>query len=212
MNPNYTLYFIADSAVPGRIPVLDVIRYALDGGITLLQLREKKKTVREFIDYAMTVRELTRRYGVPLIINDDISVALAVDADGVHLGQTDIPCLYARRILGPNRLIGLSTHTEEEAVEAEQMGADYVGIGSVFATGTKENIRGVIGPVGFARVRARIHIPAVAIGGITKANAASVIQAGADGIAVASAIMNASDIKTEVKLLRHLWMNRSNKN
>lgn len=212
MNPNYSIYFIADSSVPHRMPVLEVIRIALDGGITMLQLREKKKSSREFIDYAMTVRELTRAYAVPLIINDRISVAQAVDADGVHLGQTDFPCIHARRILGPDRLIGLSAHTESEAVEAEQMGADYVGIGSVFETATKENIRGIIGPEGFAKVRARIHIPAVAIGGITKSNAAAVIQAGADGIAVISAIMNASDVKLEVELLRRLWIAYSNKN
>lgn len=167
---------------------------AIAGSATVLQLREKELTTRQFVDAANRTMAIARRAGVPLIINDRLDVALAVGADGVHLGQDDLPVWIARRILGPDRVIGVSAGTEAEAVEAERDGADYVGVGSIFATPSKSDAGEPIGLEALRRIVRSVRVPVVAIGGITRENAAAVIGTGAAGVAVISAVVAADDI------------------
>ncbi len=174
--------------------MLTVMEEAILGGADMIQLRDKKCTKRAILDKAKSLRELTRRYGVPFIVNDHIDIALAVDADGVHLGQDDLPIAEARRIVGPDKIIGISTHRIEEAREAEREGADYIGVGPVFPTTSKED---AVAPVSTSYVRevaAEIRIPFVAIGGIKLHNVMEVLQAGATRICAISEIVGSRDV------------------
>jgi len=164
------------------------------GGATLIQLREKHKPAREFYDQA----KIALRPGVQLIINDRVDVALAVGAHGVHLGQDDMPPEAARKLLGPDAIIGYSTHNIEQAIAATKLPIDYLAIGPIFTTSTKSDTAPVLGLEGLRRVRQTIgDLPLVAIGGITQANAPDVIQAGADSVAVISALLARPDRITE---------------
>lgn len=202
---DYSVYFIADSSVFGHYDVLEIIQRAAKGGITMVQLREKEMHPNDFIAYAREVRKIVRPFDIPMIINDLPEVADAADADGVHLGLQDASLESARDLLGPRRLIGMSAHTCEEALAAERAGADYIGVGTVYPTTTKNNIRGLIGVGGFRQIRQAVHIPAVAIGGITCSNAVPLIREGAAGIAVVSAIMKSLDPEKTATELRQLW-------
>jgi thiamine-phosphate diphosphorylase/hydroxyethylthiazole kinase len=149
---DYSLYLVTDrSLVPEGKSFLGQIERALEGGTTLVQLREKDTDTGAFIDFALQVKELTRRFEVPLIINDRLDVALAIDAEGVHIGQDDMPLKEARRILGPKKIIGVSCNNEEEAAIAIADGADYLGIGAVWFTSTKKNIKEPMGIQGLQR-------------------------------------------------------------
>lgn len=193
---DWKLCFIADSeAVAGR-DILELIDEAVAGGATLVQLRGKKWTGREFLDAGIQAVRLLRPKKIPLIINDRVDIALACGADGVHLGQDDIPFAYARRLLGKSRIIGISVATPDEAQAAERAGADYLGAGPVFATLSKKDIGPVLGLDGLQEIRKETKIPILAIGGISAANAAGVIGAGADGVAVISAIAAADNPRT----------------
>lgn len=196
-----SLYVIADRALGRDRPLEDIVAAAIRGGATMIQLREKTLSVRGTVALARRLQEITRPAGVPLIINDRADVALAIDADGVHVGQDDLPVADARRLLGPDRIVGVSAGTIAEAVAAEADGADYVGVGSIFPTGSKSDAGEAIGPEGLAQVRAAVHIPVVAIGGITAANAAEAIQAGAAGVAVISAVVGADDVREAARRL-----------
>lgn len=146
---DYSLYLVTDrSLVPEGKTFLGQIERALEGGVTLVQLREKETETGPFIDFAFKVKELTRKFGVPLIINDRLDVAIAVDAEGVHIGQDDMPLTKARQILGPKKIIGVSCNTEEEAAIAIRDGADYLGIGAIWFTSTKKNIKQPLGVEG----------------------------------------------------------------
>lgn len=193
MQVNYELYAITDRRLAGGRSSAEVMEKAILGGVTLVQLREKEAGGREMVEEAQALLKVTRRYGIPLIINDRLDVALAVGAEGVHLGQEDIPCRLARQILGPEKIIGVSASTVEEAVQAERDGADYLGVGAVFPTGTKADAGEAIGLDVLAAIKARVKIPVVAIGGINAANAAQVAATGVDGLAVVSAIVAAAD-------------------
>lgn len=199
MKPDLSLYLIADIEAGYKYPFLKVIEEAILGGVTIVQLRVKNKTKAEFLQSARAMRSLTKSYRIPFIINDDIEVTLAVDADGVHLGQSDIKITEARKILGPNAIIGVSTHNIEEALEAEKKGANYAGVGTVFPTTSKTDIRGIIGVAGLTEVRNKVKLPLVGIGGINLSNVASVVEAGIDGVAVISAIMSSNDPKKTAK-------------
>lgn len=192
---DFHLYVITGEQFhPGR-SYLEVIEEAIQGGADIIQLREKNKTKKELLHMARALRELTRRYDVPLIINDHLDLALAVDADGVHLGQDDLPLVEARKILGPDKIIGISTHALEEALQAEKDGADYIGVGPVFPTKSKVD---VVDPVGLSyveEVAEHISIPFVAIGGIKLHNLDSVLASGARRIAVISAIVGAERVR-----------------
>lgn len=191
---DFRLYAITDERFhPGR-DLLEVMEEALQGGADVIQLRDKTGTKREILRKAKALRELTRRYGALFIVNDHIDIALAADADGVHLGQDDLPLAEARKIVG-NKIIGISTHSIEEAREAERGGADYIGVGPVFPTRTKAD---VADPVTVSYVRqaaAEIRIPFVAIGGIKLHNVDEVLAAGATRICAVSEIVGSPDVK-----------------
>lgn len=191
--PDFSLYLVTDRGLSRGRGIVDIVRTALAGGVTCVQLREKQASTRDFLAEAKTVRALLRGSGVPLVINDRIDVALAVDADGVHLGQTDMPLADARRIVGKAMFIGISAECVEHAIQAERAGADYVGVSPVFATPTKTDTAPALGLEGIKAMRAAVSIPLVGIGGITQDNAASVIRAGCDGAAVVSSIVSALD-------------------
>lgn len=186
---------VTDSKASG-ISVEEMTLRALEGGARWIQYREKDKTRRELYREALRLREMTTRFRAVFIVNDHADIALAVDADGVHLGQDDLPLIEARRLM-KERIIGISTHALAEAVDAEQGGADYIGFGPVFHTATKD----AGSPRGLdmvREIRERVHIPVVAIGGISMGGVPSVLEAGADAVAVASAV-SAGDITENVK-------------
>jgi thiamine-phosphate diphosphorylase len=185
------LYVITDPQLGGGH--LAGARAALQGGARLIQLRDKVATTRQLIEYAQALRALTRDYDALLIINDRLDVALAVGADGVHLGQDDMPVPLARRVAGDALIIGVSAETVEEAIRAEAEGADYLGVGPMFATATKPDAGAPVGPERLRQIKQRVTIPVFGIGGITLENAEQVLQAGADGICVISAVLGAPD-------------------
>lgn len=191
--PDLSLYLVTDRGLSRGRSTVDIVRAAVAGGVTCVQLREKSCGTREFVDEARAVRALLAGTGVPLIVNDRIDVALAVGADGVHLGQTDMRITDARRLTGPSMLIGISAECLEDAVRAQAEGADYIGVSPVFSTPTKTDTAPPLGLAGIAAIRAAVSLPLVGIGGIGPANAAAVIRAGCDGIAVVSAIVSAAD-------------------
>jgi thiamine-phosphate diphosphorylase len=199
---DYSLYLVTDRALSRGRTTVDIVREAVGGGITCVQLREKDCPTREFIAEARLLKSLLNPAGIPLIINDRLDVALAVGADGVHLGQQDMDIADARRLVGPKIAIGISAESLEDAVRAEAQGADYIGISPVFATTTKEDTAAPLGLNGIRRIRAAVSLPLVGIGGITADNAAAVIAAGADGIAVVSAIIAADCPRSAAAALR----------
>jgi thiamine-phosphate pyrophosphorylase len=188
-----SLYLVTDRGLAAGRPMPDMVRAAVSGGVTCVQVREKECPAREFVRQASALMDLLRPLGVPLIVNDRVDIALAVEAHGVHLGQDDLPLRAARAILGPRRVIGISVDSVAQAVAAERDGADYLGVSPVFATPTKTDTAAPLGLAGLAAIRRAVGIPLVAIGGIGARNAAEVIRAGADGVAVVSAIVAAAD-------------------
>ena len=188
-----SLYLVTDRALSGDRPLEWVVEQALQGGVTLVQLREKHCSTREFVDLAQRVLAITRPAGVPLLINDRVDVALAVDADGVHLGQSDMPYALARRLLGPGKILGLSVETVEQAEAAEALDVDYLGVSPVYTTPTKAELQAPLGLDGLRRIRGVSRHPLVAIGGMNAETAADALRAGADGVAVVSAICAAAD-------------------
>jgi thiamine-phosphate pyrophosphorylase len=187
------LYLVTDRALCAPRTVEEVVLLALRGGATCIQLREKDASTRAFVEQAQRIRSLMDPFRASLIINDRIDVALAVGAHGVHIGQQDMPCEIARRLLGPRAIIGLSVETWEDVERAATMDADYLGVSPVFATPTKTDTKGPWGLDGLRRIRAATRRPLVAIGGLNAANAADVIRTGADAVAVVSAICAAAD-------------------
>jgi len=189
---DFSLYAITgENFHPGR-ELVDVMEQAIIGGADILQFRDKHSGKEELLRKAKALRELTRRYGIPFIVNDHVDLALEVDADGIHLGQGDLPLEEARRRVG-GRIIGISTHVIEEALLAQEQGADYIGAGPVYATQTKAD---VVDPVGLSYIREvaeRISIPFVAIGGIKLGNADEVIRAGASRLCAVSEIVGSAD-------------------
>jgi thiamine-phosphate pyrophosphorylase len=198
------VYVITDRRAAGERSILDVVRAAIAGGATVVQLREKEATTREMVRLGEALHEITRPAGVPLIVNDRLDVALAIDAEGVHVGQDDMPATITRQLVGPDRILGVSAATVEEARQAERDGADYLGVGDVYGTPSKPDAGLPIGVQGLAEVARAVSIPVVAIGGITLANAAAVIQAGAMGVSVISAIVGAADPEAAAQRLREI--------
>lgn len=192
------VYPITDERLSGLSHAEQVERLAA-GGATLIQLREKAASPREFYNAALEAMKVARRVGVQIIINDRVDIAMAVDADGVHLGQGDVPPDHARRLLGENRIVGFSTHSVKQALEADRAPVDYIAIGPVFQTSTKENPEAVVGLQAIAAIKSQASKPLVAIGGITLALALSVIEAGADSVAVISDLFLTSDISERTR-------------
>lgn len=192
---DYRLYVITADLPEQNTTHLGIAKEAICGGATVVQLREKKAESGELLQLAHEIKKLTEKAQIPFIINDRLDVGLAVDADGVHLGQQDIPIEVARRLLGSQRIIGVSATNLREAIEAEQQGADYLGVGPIFSTPSKDDAAKPMGLHGLRAIRRNVGIPLVAIGGICEENVDQVLRAGADGIAVISAIAGASDRK-----------------
>lgn len=201
---DWGLYLVTDRSLSAPRTIEETVRAALPGGVTVVQLREKDCTTREFLLLARRLLAILRPIGVPLIINDRLDVAIAAGADGVHLGQSDLPYREARSMLGPEAIIGLSVETREQAREAEEWDIDYLAASPVFSTPTKTDTASPWGLAGLSSLLKLTRHPLVAIGGINRANAESVLQAGADGIAVVSAICAAPDPGAESRCLREI--------
>jgi thiamine-phosphate pyrophosphorylase len=201
---DYSLYLVTDRGLAKGRATLEIVRAAVEGGVTCVQLREKECSTREFIEQALAVNEFLKERGVPLIINDRVDVALAVAADGVHLGQTDMPLKAARKILGDSMIIGISAESPEDAVEAERGGADYLGISPIYATPTKTDTAPPLGLEGLRAIREAVKLPLVGIGGLNRDNAAEVIRSGGTGVAVVSAIAAAGDPAAAARSLRQI--------
>ena len=188
------LCVITDPELGRGLSHVDIARMALEGGAPMIQLRDKSAGLRQLLPQAQEIASLCRERGAHFIVNDRLDLALAADADGVHLGQDDLPPMVARSALGPGKTLGVSTHSLEQAIRAAEEGADYLAIGPIFPTATKPTGYAAVGCDMIRRILARIDLPLVAIGGITLSNVAEVIQAGAAGVAVVSAIVAADDV------------------
>jgi len=193
---DWDVYLVTQASLSADRTTDEIVADAIDGGVGVVQLREKDRSARERYELGQRVRELTREAGVTFLVNDRVDIARALDADGVHLGDDDLPVPVARDLLGDDALVGRSVSTVDAARDAEAAGADYLGVGAVFATGSKDDIDDEQYAVGTDRVAAiaeAVDIPFVGIGGITADNATEVVEAGADGVAVITAITRAED-------------------
>ncbi len=195
------LYLVTDRDLCLGRPLEEVVQKCVQGGVSMVQLREKDLPTREFINEALRIKTVLAATGVPLIINDRIDVAMATGAEGVHVGQDDMPYEMARKLLGPEAIIGLSVETEEQVYAAEKYDADYLGVSPVFETPTKTDTKGSWGLSGLAWVRRNSRHKLVAIGGLNETNIAGVVRAGADGIAVVSALCSARDPEETARTL-----------
>lgn len=199
-----TLYLVTDSTGLTEQEFLSRTEQALQGGVTLLQIREKERSTREYIHLAAQVHELAKGYNVPLLVDDRVDVALAVDAEGVHVGQTDMPVEMARRLLGPDKIVGATAKTVPQALEAWQQGADYLGVGAIYPTTTKV-VTVITSTETLADICAAVPIPVNAIGGLNRDNLGVLKGTGIRGICVVSAIMKAADPKAAAQQLREAF-------
>jgi len=203
--PQWDVYLVTGQSLSAGRTTVEIVEAAVEGGVSVVQLRDKDRSVRERYETGQRVRELTRDAGVALIVNDRVDLAALLDADGVHLGDDDLPVRTARRLLGEDAVVGRSVSTVAAATEAEAAGADYLGVGTVYRTGSKNDIPEETHGVGPERVRdiaEAVDIPLVGIGGVTAENAAAVVAAGADGVAVITAITQADDPAAATAALR----------
>lgn len=201
---DYSLYLVTDRGLSRGRSTLEIVKAGVTGGVTCVQLREKKCSTRKFIKEALSVKEYLKQNNIPLIVNDRVDVAQAIGADGVHLGQTDMPLTMAKDILKGSMIIGISAESVEDAIRAEKDGADYIGVSPIFATPTKTNTAMPLGPEGVKEIGKAVSLPKVAIGGLNRKNAGEVILNGADGIAVVSAIVSADDPRKAAEELSHI--------
>ena len=196
------LYLVTDEELLQGKDLYATVEAAVRGGVTMVQLREKESSTRDFVERAARLKQVLAPYHVPLIINDRVDVALAVDADGVYVGQSDMPYPLVKRLLPPGKIIGLSVESREQVLEANAYDVDYIAASPVFATATKTNTLIEWGLEGLSWIKSVSRHPLVAIGGINKGNAEAIFQAGADGIAVVSAIIAASDPEMAARMLK----------
>ncbi|CAB5079174.1 Thiamin-phosphate pyrophosphorylase (EC [Olavius algarvensis associated proteobacterium Delta 3] len=201
---DYSVYLVTDRGLSRGRGTLDIVAAAVTGGASVVQLREKSANTREFIQEALQLKAYLNKMGVPLIINDRLDVAQAIRADGVHLGQHDMPIEMARAIVGHRMIIGISAESLRDAVDAEEAGADYLGVSPIFATPTKTDTAPALGLEGLRQIRRAVAIPLVGIGGLNRTNAQEVIAAGADGVAVVSAIVSADNPESAARELRRI--------
>jgi len=199
------LCLVTDRGLAGGRSVIDVALAAVRGGATMVQLREKDATTRAFVESARALKAALAPLGVPLAINDRLDVALAVDADGLHVGQDDMPVEAARRLMGPGKFVGLSITALDQALRPDAAAADYLGVGPIYAQSTKSDAAAPLGLDGLRRIRGLTGKPIVAIGGLTPDNSAPVLAAGADGLAVVSAIVAAADPEAAARRFRALF-------
>ncbi len=198
--PDYSIYLVTDDGCLQGRALIDCVREALEGGVTLVQYRAKTASSAEMYAEALQLKALCDSFNVPLIINDRLDIAMAVGAAGVHLGQDDLPCAAARKLLGEDYIIGVSAHNPAEAKAALQSGADYLGCGAVFGTATKADVK-KLGTDGLAAICKAKGLPVVGIGGVTADNYREVRAAGADGAAIVSGILAQPDIRTTVRAI-----------
>lgn len=197
--PIKDLYAIIDKSIRPSLSNIEIAKRVLAGGARILQLRGKGLSSKELLADARVMRKLTKQVGAVFIVNDRTDIALLSDADGVHLGQDDLPIAEARKILGREKLIGISTHNIEQALKAQQEGADYIGFGPIFGTTTKTDAEEAKGLQALREIKINVKIPVVAIGGINLENLADVISTGADTVAVISAIIKTDDIEESTR-------------
>ena len=198
---NLLLYAVTDRHWTGRETLRQQVEAALRGGVTFVQLREKHMEHDAFRTEALEIRDLCRAYRVPFVLDDDVSLAMEVDADGIHVGQSDMEAGDVRALIGPDRILGVSACTVEEAVAAEQRGADYLGVGAVFPTGSKDDARPVTRET-LRKICEAVTIPVIAIGGITEQNVMELAGSGICGVAVISAIFGQPEIESATKRLK----------
>lgn len=199
-----SLYLVTDRSLSLGRSLERVVEEAVQGGVTMVQLREKECTTKEFYELAMTLKRVLKPYGVPLIINDRVDIALACDTEGVHIGQSDMPYAIARKLLGKEKIIGLSVENLQDAMDANALDIDYIGISPVFNTDTKTDTATALGLEGVREITRISRHPAVGIGGIHTTNAGEIIAAGAVGISVVSAIMSAINPKEAASQLKSI--------
>ena len=204
LDVDYTLYLVTDQTLMSTPDLYSAVEQAILGGCTMVQLREKDCASLDFYNMAREIKALTDSHNIPLIINDRIDIALSVNASGVHIGQSDIPASVARKLIGDKMLLGVSAFTVEEAEKAYKDGADYLGIGAMFPTGTKSDAVYVT-LAELEKIRQTVQLPIVAIGGINKHNAAILKSAGVDGLAVVSAIVSQPDIKKAAEEIKGIF-------
>lgn len=205
---DYTLYLCTDRKLMTAPTLEKAVEDAIKGGCTVIQLREKYCTSREFYNLAVSIKKITDYYEVPLIINDRIDIAVAVDASGVHLGQKDLPLDVARKILGEEKIIGISANNLQVAIKAESDGADYIGVGAIFTTNTKNDTK----PVSVEQLKkicSAVKIPVIAIGGINHSNIHLLKKTGINGIAVIYAVISSEDVTSAAQKLKSLFINFS---
>ncbi len=200
-----SLYLVTDRGLMSAKTLESAVRQAIEGGCTLVQLREKNASSREFFLTALNIKKITDSFNIPLIVNDRADIALAADAAGVHIGQSDLPAASVRRMLGPDRILGVSVSTVEDALKAQEDGADYLGVGAMFATGTKADAKKVTLDV-LNDIVAISRVPVVAIGGINRETIPFLKNTGISGIAVVSAVIAAGDIAAAAKELKDQFL------
>ena len=198
---NAQLYIITDQRLARGRLLTEIVAQAIAGGADIIQLRDKESSAKELVQTGLALRDVTRQTGAIFIVNDRVDVAMVVDADGAHLGQDDLPPIYARRIMGSEKIIGVSVGSVAEAIQAVADSADYVSIGSIFPTQTKPDAGDAVGTQLIAQIKNAVDVPVVAIGGITTDNIAQVAEAGADCAAVISAVVGADDVETAARYL-----------
>ncbi len=211
MKPDYSLYLVTDRMLMSTKTLGEAVERAVIGGCTMVQLREKEISSLDFYVLASEMKKITDRYGIPLIINDRIDIAMAVGAAGVHIGQKDIPADIARKVIGKDMLLGVSAVSAAEAVNAAKAGADYLGVGAMFPTGTKPDA-GFVSMEELGRIRKAVDIPIVVIGGIGKENAMLFQPMGIDGLAVVSAVIAQPDIRKSAADLKSLFLGKEDVN
>lgn len=204
MKPDYTLYLVTDRTLMSTATLTEAVEQAILGGCTMVQLREKDISSSEFYRQAIEIKQITEQHHVPLIINDRLDIAMAVKAAGVHIGQSDLPASVVRGLIGENMLLGVSAATLKEAMQAEKDGADYLGVGAMFPTGTKIDAN-FVSMEELQKIRYAVDLPIVVIGGINKENAGMFHSAGIDGLAIVSAIIAQPDIRNAAAEIKELF-------
>ena len=206
---DYRLYLVTDRNCLQQQTLEQAVEQAILGGVTLVQLREKAIASKAFYERALRIKAICHRYNVPLLINDRVDIALAVEADGVHIGQSDLPCSVVRQLLGKDKIIGVSARTAQQAIQAQADGADYLGVGAMFATSTKQDAQTVT-IASLTQIRQAVTLPIVAIGGINHTTLPALQQAlqaadtSIDGVAVVSAILGQKDVKLASEKLKEM--------
>lgn len=202
---DYSLMYVTDERITDNTAFLNVLESSLKGGVSIVQLREKKLNTKAFYNRALAVYKLCLKYNIPLIINDRIDIALAIGADGIHIGQKDLPAPIARKLLGKNKIIGWSVSNVKQALEANTLDVNYIGISPIFNTNTKtKDLDLPLGIEGLKEIKKICNKPIICIGGINNKNTASIIQNGSDGIAIVSAISQANNPEQAIAQLKKI--------